>query len=77
MTPNPGISDIQQGWKVYARSEEVGRVVDVAREHIDVGHGLLRRHLYRIPRVHVAEASGGIVDLDMDLEDFEELEVDL
>jgi hypothetical protein len=67
--------EIENGWKVFAGSEEVGEVVDVATDHLDVKRGTFRHHLYRIPKSYVAEATEGVVDLKLGRSHVDALEV--
>jgi len=60
------LMDVQKGWKVYAASEELGRVEDVGPNELLVERGTLLRHHYRVPAEYVAEAAEGVVDLTID-----------
>lgn len=73
---HPTILDVQKGWKVFAGADEIGHVTDVLPDAIDVQHGTLIRHTYRIPEAHINEASDGVVDLSVDRGTVEALEVD-
>ena len=68
--------DVQHGWKVFAGAEEIGSVVDVSNDYLEVQRGLLRRHLYLIPTKYIVEAGEGVVDLDLDRSTLETMEVD-
>ncbi len=73
---HPTILDVQKGWKVFAGADEIGEVTDVLPNAIDVRHGTLIRHTYRIPGDQINEASDGVVDLSLDRASVEALEVD-
>ena len=68
--------DVQHGWKVFAGAEEIGSVVGVSNDCLEVQRGLLRRHLYRIPTKYIEEAGEGLVDLNLDRSTLETMEVD-
>jgi len=72
---HPSVVAIQHGWKVFAKDEEIGHVVDVAPGHIDIQRGLLTKHRYRVPQSLITEAADGVVDLDVGREDVEQFEV--
>lgn len=72
---HPTILDVQKGWRVYAGADEIGHVTDVLLDAIDVQHGTLIRHTYRIPEAHISEASEGVVDLSLDRESVQALEL--
>ena len=59
--------DIRRGSKVFARGEEIGEVVGISPNAVDVQKGTLRKHTYRIHIAYVVEAAEGVVDLDIDL----------
>jgi hypothetical protein len=71
----PASVDIRRGSKVFARGEEIGEVVDLSPNAVDVQKGLLRKHTYRVPMAYVVEAAEGVVDLDIDREGVEALEL--
>ena len=73
---HPSVVGIQHGWKVFAKDEEIGHVVDVAPGHIDIQRGLLTKHRYRVPQSLITEAADGVVDLDVDRGAVEVFEVD-
>jgi hypothetical protein len=73
---HPSVVAIQHGWKVFAKDEEIGHVVDVAPGHIDIQRGLLTKHHYRVPQSLITEAADGVVDLDVDRASVEAFEVD-
>lgn len=60
------IEDVQKGWKVYAGSEELGRVEEVGDDELVVGRGRLVHHTYRVPAAYVDDVTPGIVDLKVD-----------
>ena len=71
----PASVDIRRGSKVFARGEQIGEVVDVSPNAVDVQKGTLRKHTYRVPIAYVVEAAEGVVDLDIDREGVEALEL--
>ena len=71
----PASVDIRRGSKVFARGEEIGEVVDIGPNAVDVQKGTLRKHTYRVPISYVVEAAEGVVDLDIDREGVEALEL--
>jgi len=72
----PGSVDIRRGSKVFARGEEIGEVVAISPNAVDVQKkGTLRKHTYRVPITYVVEAAEGVVDLDIDRVEVEALEL--
>jgi hypothetical protein len=69
-------NDIQTGWKVFAGAEEIGEVTGVGERDFEVRRGILRQHHYQIPMAYVAEATGGVVDLNVEASVLDTLEVD-
>jgi hypothetical protein len=68
------LGEIRPGWKVFAGPDEVGEVVDLGDEDIEVRRGTLIRHTYRIPNEYIAQVGEGIVDLTIDSDAVEALE---
>jgi len=60
------LQQVQRGWKVFAKDQEIGNVIAVGQSEITVEKGGLVRHEYRIPGARVAEAADGVVDLAID-----------
>jgi hypothetical protein len=69
-----GIEDVQKGWKVFAGSDELGSVTEVAPDEIVVTKGVLNKHEYHVPADLVEDADEGIVDLNVDLATVERLQ---
>jgi hypothetical protein len=70
-----GIEDVQKGWKVFAGSEELGEVTEIAPHEIVVSKGgLIGKHEYHVPADLVEDADEGIVDLNVDRETLERLQ---
>ncbi len=65
---------IRVGWKVFARSDEVGTVENVDHGEVVVRSGHLIRHRYRVPAEYVASAGDGVVDLELDSDSVEQFE---
>lgn len=65
---------IHSGMKVFAGSDEIGKVTAVRDRDFEVTRGLIFRHVYVIPTQYVAEATEGVVDLNIDKEEVERLE---
>lgn len=57
---------VHPGMKVFAGSDEIGKVTAVWDREFEVTRGLLFRHVYVIPTQYVAEAAEGVVDLNID-----------
>jgi hypothetical protein len=69
-----GLEDVQKGWKVFAGSDELGSVTEVAPDEIVVTKGVLNKHEYHVPADLVEDADEGIVDLNVDLATVERLQ---
>jgi hypothetical protein len=69
-----GIEDVQKGWKVFAGSDELGSVTEIAPDEIVVTKGVLNKHEYHVPADLVEDADEGIVDLNVDRETVERLQ---
>jgi hypothetical protein len=65
---------VHPGMKVFAGSEEIGKVTAVWDRDFEVTRGLIFRHVYVIPAQYVADVGEGIVDLKIDKDAVERLE---
>jgi hypothetical protein len=74
--PSATLVDIQKGWKVFAGAEELGEVTDVGQHAISVRRGTILRHEFQIPEEYVAEATDGVVDLNVDRATVESMEAE-
>ena len=69
-----GIEDVQKGWKVFAGSDELGSVTEIAPDEIVVSKGVINKHEYHVPADLVEDADEGIVDLNVDRETVERIQ---
>jgi hypothetical protein len=66
---------IQPGMKVFAGSDEIGKVTAVREDDFEVSRGTIFRHVYAIPSEYVDEANDGVIDLSIDRAFVDGLEV--
>ena len=65
---------IHEGMRVFAGSDEIGKVSEVGDGFFKATRGLLFKHEYLIPFDYVVEAGEGVVDLRVDRDAVERLE---
>jgi hypothetical protein len=65
------LDEVRVGWKVYARSTELGVVDNTEHGDLLVRRGHLIQHRYRVPVEYVASAGDGVVDLELDPDSME------